>query len=375
MSRGSRTAQGIAVLEELARCSFPLMCTIHRSPFRSLYAGGAGIAYALWRAACLLGEPEWLHLARAWIDQAAAAPLDEPSITTPDDPKHSVAVHVQDSFYLGARGVWFVQSLVAHAEDNPLMLREARKAFTSPSLEEVREQELLQGIAGRLVGCTLLWRETGEAPLEKHARVLAQDLLSAAGVPADTTPWADNHRLGLAHGRAGNFYALLLWAKETGSELPEWVGAGLRQLAAAAKERSHGISWPVDDRGEDRYMDTWCNGAPGFVHLWSLAYQLYHDPLYLTLAKQAGEYCAYRRRQMVGTLCCGAAGYSYAFLRLHCMDPGGPWLDHARRHADIAAQSRMDPYARLGLFRGLAGLACLLLDLENPREARLPALE
>ena len=80
MTKSVKIIKAEEKLRELAQYSYKNMCLIHSPPYRSLYAGGAGIAYTFWRAACLLDEPEWLHHARFWIDHVVAAPEDDPNI-------------------------------------------------------------------------------------------------------------------------------------------------------------------------------------------------------------------------------------------------------------------------------------------------------
>jgi len=362
-------------LQELAAYSYKNMCIIHVPPYRSLYAGGAGIAYTFWKAACCLDEPEWLHHARFWIDHVAAAPDDDRIVALPEKPDETVEFQIKDSFFLGNRGVSFVQALIANSEDDPLLFKRALKTFTAPESRRLAVQEFFQRIAGNLVSCTLLLSETGDERFKKHGDSLAEDLLSTAKASNGVNPWKNNPLLGLAHGRAGNYYALLLWAKETGYSLPEWILAGLREYAQSGRKRDYGISWPIDERDEESYMNSWCNGAPGLILLWSLAYSFYKDTLFLETAKAASEYVIHRSERAVGHLCCGAAGISYAFLSLNRIDPDCPWLNHAINYADSAVNGLMDKNVLLSLYRGLAGVICLMLDMGNPKEARQPALE
>ena len=375
MTKSKWMSKAMDGLGELAECSFKNMCLIHHPPYRSLYVGGAGIAYTFWKAACLLDEPEWLHQARFWIDHVAAAPEDDRIQKLPEDPKEVFKIQIKDSLFFGNRGVSFTQALIAHSEDNPLLFKRALKAFTAPESERLTVQELMQGIAGRLIGCALLFAETGEERLKEHGDSLAEDLLGTAKVSKGITPWQDNHLLGLAHGRAGNYYALLLWSKETGYLLPEWIFTGLKEYAESGRKQDFGISWPIDERNEKKYMNSWCNGAPGLIHLWSLAYRLYEDPLFLETARESAEYSIHQRDHAMGHICCGAAGVSYALLSLNRIDPDGEWLSHTSHYFDLAVNGLMDKHSRLSLYRGLAGIVCLILDMENPEEAMQPVVE
>jgi hypothetical protein len=348
---------------------------IHHPPYRSLYIGGAGIAYTFWKAACLLDDPEWLHHARFWIDHVAAAPEDNPSAPHPENAGRVTEYAISDSFFLGNRGVAFVQALVAHAEDNPTSLKRATRGLTAPEGKRLEVQELFQGISGRLLACALLEAEIGDDSFREHGDSLATDLIETANFSVGSVPWRSNHALGLAHGRAGNYYALLHWSKETGYSLPDWILPSLRQYAQLGQRRAHGMSWPVDDRNESRHMNTWCNGAPGLVFLWTQAYSLFGDDLFLETARAAAEYALHEPDHRIAGLCCGAAGMTYALLALNRADPKRPWLDHAHHYCDLAVEGAADIHARLSLYRGSAGVACLLLDMLEPDEAMMPALE
>ncbi len=375
MTKSRALSKAMKGIEELAQYSFKNMCLVHAPPYRSLYAGGAGIAYTFWKAACILDEAKWLDYARFWIDHVIAAPEDERIIKLPEKPMETVEIQVKDSLLFGNRGIDFVRALIAYAQDDRPILEKALENYTAPESKRLTQQEFLQGIAGRLVGCALLYRETGEASLKKYGDSIAKDLTATAEVSNGVVPWPNNHKLGFAHGRAGNYYALLLWSKETGYPLPEWVLTGLKQYAKSGRKHKYGISWPIDERDERGYMDSWCNGAPGLILLWTLAYNLYKDPLFLETARATGEYCIHKTNYHLGHLCCGAAGVSYALLSLNRIDPSGPWLEYAFHYADFAEHGSIIKLWRLGLYSGLAGIICLMLDLQNPKEAEQPVVE
>ena len=362
-------------LKELAECSFERMRFIHEPPYRCLYSGGAGIAYTFWRAACLLDEPEWLHYARYWIDHVAAAPADEQVQKFPDNPAQNFVIENFDSVYYGDKGVSMVQALIANAEDNPEMWWKAQKAFTTAASIEAAEPELLQGITGRLVGCSLLYQEAEDERLKTHGDKLAEILIDSAGIASGGIPWQNNHLMGMAHGRTGNYYALLLWSRVSGFSLPEWIPTGLTEHARSARKKEHGVGWPVDERDEKHFVNTWCNGTPGHILLCCLAYNIYRDPLFLDTAISAGTYTTHQRKHTLGTLCCGSGGAAYAFLYLNRIDPDGSWLEHAGHYGELAMDGLMDRHCRLSLFRGLAGMVCLALDMTCPQQARFPTLE
>lgn len=361
-------------LGTLAECSFKSFKLIHRPPYRSFNSGATGIAYTFWKAACILDDPEWLHHARFWIDHVDATPEDDSIVEMPEQEGSTAEIQVEDSFYHGNRGVRFVQALIAYAQNDSRCFNNAVDKFVKPEKKRLEVQEMLQGIAGRLVGCAVLLNETGIEFFEEHGNALAGDLIGSARISGDGIPWGNNHRLGLAHGRAGNYYALLVWSKVSGRKLPDWVLDELVKYADSGTKQEHGISWPIDERYPDRYMNSWCNGAPGLLHLWSLAYRVYGEPVFLETARKTGEFCVHLEDYAFGHICCGAAGVSYGLLSLNSIDPDGPWLDHTTRYAEIAFGGKLITQYRLSLYTGSAGIACLMLDMERPESAEQPGM-
>ncbi len=362
-------------LDDISRLSYQKMCMIHTPPHRALYGGGAGIAYAFWRAACILEKPRWLQYSRLWIDHVMAAPQDQREVDIPESSHGPLEYEIEDSLYWGDRGISLVRALIAYSEDDAPMFERALESYMEPEQRRVEQQELMQGIGGRLLGTALLLDETGEEKLKPHGDKLAEELLATAGSGNGSIPWKDNHLLGMAHGRAGNYFALLNWAGVTGFSLPDWFFRGLEEYARSGRKRREGISWPIDERDEGKYMDSWCNGAPGLILLWNLACRHTGDPLYLDTAREAARYVVNIRDPLIGYLCCGAAGVVYSMLNMHRNDPGGPWLDHAGHLLEAALEGRMSQDGRISLFLGSAGIACLLVDMEDPGRARMPAVE
>jgi serine/threonine-protein kinase len=360
-------------LAHLASHSFENYRLVQSPPYRSFNFGAAGVAYLFWKAACLLEETDWLHYARLWIDHVLAAPEDDPEILDPDRGRVVHRLQVRDSFYYGNRGVYFVQALIAHAEDDPRALASGLRAFNEESTGGLKDEELLEGMAGRLVGCALLYRETGLDALKTFGDGLAKALEETAAT-GDGVPWETNPRLGLAHGRAGNYYGLLVWAHAAGYEPPGWVWQGLERYAGSGVRHGRGVSWPVSVQDESAYMNSWCNGAPGLVHLWALAYRLTENPLYLETARKTAAYAADQPDHRIAHLCCGAAGAAYGLLALHRVDPGGDWLAQAEKQAALCLEGVLEPEWHLSLYKGEAGRTSLMLDLAYPSEARQPGM-
>ena len=124
-------------------------------------------------------------------------------------------------------------------------------------------------------------------------------------------------------------------------------------------------------------MPGWCNGAAGFVHLWTTAHRLFGDAQFARLAELAA-WESWEHRSDAGGLCCGLAGRAYALLKLFRTTGESVWLDRAWQLA--ARSAGQAPTTGEGqfpdsLYKGEVGLALLAADLEKPAEAFMPFFE
>ena len=127
-------------------------------------------------------------------------------------------------------------------------------------------------------------------------------------------------------------------------------------------------------------MPSWCNGSPGFVHLWTAAHQMLGAEEYGVLAERVGL-DAWESENSIGSLCCGFAGQAYALLNLYKRTDDKTWLHRARAQAQRAARSMLATSTGEGnermdsLYKGGLGVAVLAADLEKPEFAAMPFFE
>jgi hypothetical protein len=120
---------------------------------------------------------------------------------------------------------------------------------------------------------------------------------------------------------------------------------------------------------------SWCNGAAGFVHLWSLAERRLGDESFARRAQMAG-WSAYEGAAGPSDLCCGFAGRAYALLGLYKHTGDAVWLARARAIAHVAVTGVRSRSLRPdSLYKGEIGLALLVVDLERPQHACMPLFE
>lgn len=108
------------------------------------------------------------------------------------------------------------------------------------------------------------------------------------------------------------------------------------------------------------------------------------DPEFVNAAKEAGEVVWKRGLNHKAGLSDGIAGNVYTFLSLYRLTKEQTYLERAMAFAGflhqnatkLIASSQIDDTESIhSLFHGLAGVACLFLDLTSPENARFPGFE
>ena len=233
--------------------------------------------------------------------------------------------------------------------DKKLAMRAARASIESTN------NDLLDGTAGALIAAVLLG-------LDDVARVAIERLWSTWTFDSKLRACIWTHEvggrrvqpLGMAHGLAGNAYALLRAGGYQSPlhqrELLDRVVEGLTNTALS--ERSL-MNWPPEPGAPAKELRVqWCHGAPGIVC--GLAGAPAHRELdRLLLAAGELTWTAGPLKTSAG-LCHGTAGNGFAFLKLHRRTRDSKWLERARRFAMHAIAQRK---SERGLFNGDLGVA------------------
>lgn len=138
----------------------------------------------------------------------------------------------------------------------------------------------------------------------------------------------------------------------------------------------------------------WCHGAPGHVLLLIKAHEVFKDDRYLQRAESVSRNTIFRRgllKKGVG-LCHGISGNAFPFLSIYRslknkesdtseLGDIDEWLQMAYHFADFAIEKLQElehtPDSPYSLYEGIAGFACLLIDLQSPEDAnsRFPCYE
>ncbi|MEY4668636.1 MAG: hypothetical protein RL518_1335 [Pseudomonadota bacterium] len=346
------------------------------APSASLNFGGAGVAYALLRAAHALDDSSlvqaadvWASHARVWMDRGPGGSLCEKMGITADAIGPYSTLH-------GGVGVSLVQALVAHSQLDSLGLRGICLEFLGGIHKKEAVLEFVFGKAGMLntiQQLTCLVEEN--QPLIRIGNEVVADMMREIASFANLKE-APVQYLGFAHGWAGIFYSLLAWGRKYDPDIVARVTPLLHQLASYKVESRLGSFWPYrfDQPVEAGDMASWCNGTAGFTLLWTEAFLATGDAHWLTLAREAARHCS-TYFDGLNSVCCGLAGRGYALAILGSASGEQEWMDAARACLQRAAVGTPDvsryPHS---LFKGVLGHELAKLEVAKGEGIVFPTL-
>ena len=356
------------------------------APASSFAYGAAGFAYALLRISSIREDEKLLALADVWSNRAQTGLAISDS-----NAFWSKAIGLteettgRNSLHHTASGVCCVEALVANARSDELSQKRAIEAFLTANSRPRLGFDVSFGRAGNLLACTSLYEATADETSElDHSRLrslgneLCSEILLEPGGAARAIDHSSAIPLGAAHGRAGIIYAVLRWCSSSGMRVPEGIAEHLDHLASFATPFGRGLRWPIATGGEQSggpLYPSWCNGAAGFVYLWTIADRLFAQRTYAHMATGAA-WTAFEAPSMGGSLCCGLAGRAYALLNMYKHDGDTDWLDRALILAEGAANYfAANPPGRDSLLHGELGAGLLAAELERPDQSCAPLFE
>ncbi|MEA5536892.1 lanthionine synthetase LanC family protein [Crocosphaera sp. XPORK-15E] len=376
--------------EYLSPFSFEKQGKTLLSPSGSVIFGAAGIAYSFYRVACLENSAEMLSQADIWSMNALKAMQTEEGAYNAQ--MGLTLDSIGDiSLYHTISGVHCLRTLIAHAMNDLPSQWEATEAFIQVTSKESKHLDLSMGWAGVLVGCAILCeRMPKEVALQAHGDQIFQHILTKIdtdeAISKKSALRSADHKtikyLGMAHGWVGILYALLRWCQVRNMPISPIIQTRLQELADCAEKANEGLGlrWtrlnPLSyfSLGRD-YMPSWCNGAAGYVFLWTLAHQLLKNDHYLDLALKT----AHNVREDLGTtanLCCGFTGAAYALLNMYRYSGDRQWYDAAKTMTMRALQDQSpSQFPEYSLYKGKLGVALLSFDLIYPELSAMPLLE
>lgn len=352
------------------------------APTTSINYGSAGVALGLLHVAHRRNDSHLLALADIW-SRRALREMNRDDAFYNKDIEITPDVVGKSSPYHSPSGVHAVAALVATAAANPIGQMEGLAGFLEAAAQPAQGLDLTLGSSSILLGAAILLDALSTcndlldlAPLRLRGDALLAELWQAIDAKSEIVA-AGIEYPGMAHGWAGFLYATLQWCTVSRTVIPRGVERRLAELAALAFPNGRGLDWPwvLGRSGEPVTMAGWCNGACGYVFLWTLAHRMFANQRYLDLAYGAA-WRSWEAPDQPVTLCCGLAGRAYALLNLYRHTKETIWLDRARSLSIRGARDGDSPkeYPH-SLYKGEFGLAILAADLENPDEATMPFFE
>lgn len=349
-------------------------------PTATVNYGSAGIAYLLYRAACVQERADLLALADVWIERAKRALGESPADACFDPGMGLTADTVgTTALYHSAAGVHCVDALVACAIGDRDRAEAAFERFAGVAGGSEPRDDLTTGRAGHLLGCASLVeaaRAAGfaEGPLLDLGRRRRAELTAAWRSCADVVSGAGEAYLGIAHGWAGVAFALLRFRAVSLEPVAPETAAILAELERLARGHGGRAWWPRGPEDEEVWPG-WCHGSAGHAMLWAQAHRVLADDRSLELARMAAEH-AWSEPAANGQLCCGSAGQAYASLCLHRLTGDGIYVDRARKLLDrsmmFIGSAGMTPNS---LYKGDVGVALLEAELAEPFLSAMPLFE
>jgi eukaryotic-like serine/threonine-protein kinase len=352
-----------------------------KAPTSSAMNGGAGFAYALLRIAAVRQDEELFGLADLWSERAA-----HDCVRGNEDAFWNAELEIipetfgRNSFFHAAPGVHAVQALLARARGDEWSQQLALESFIAAAGEPCEHLDVTFGHAGLLLGCAFMLdalpQAIDAAPLKALGRTLRDRLWAQLAPQAPLAQKPQLRMLGAAHGWAGYLFALLRWSEASRGKPPAGLEQRLGQLGALGQPAGRGLRWPHETGApapESPLGASWCNGAAGYVALWTLAQRQLGGETYGNWARMAAWTAYEGTHATVGDLCCGFAGRAYALLNFYRHTAETAWLARARLLAEHAAQRvRQKTLRRHSLYKGDVGVALLAADLEAPEHACMP---
>jgi Lanthionine synthetase C-like protein len=345
--------------------------------FRSVYLGGAGMAWGLDRLA-RAGLADELPGIEELVATLPGAYRADPELTaletgTPPPPP---------SLLFGEAGILLAREAIA-ATDDP----DARDALAAVVAANSRNptRELCWGSPGTMIAAEAMWRATAQPRWRELWRDSAQWLIEEWEDPIWVQDMYGSRRrfVGAGHGFASNASVLLSGLDLLDDHREAGLVDRISTTTAALAQREGSLAqWPgFADTETERRPVQWCHGAPGIVT--ALA-SLPPDERIDELLTAGGELTWRAGPLLKGVgLCHGTAGNAYAFLALHRRTGDERWLERARAFAmdaaaDVKTWRERHGQGRFTLFTGDLGVALLLADclVDSPEGKRgFPFLE
>jgi Lanthionine synthetase C-like protein/HopA1 effector protein family len=330
-----------------------------------LYSGSSGIAWFLAELSRLTGREEFRHTAQGAMIQAFEAAAASPRL-------------LGKGLYTGWAGIAYAAWRCASLLDEPELhtIAERSLAHLRGIPADCVVPDLISGEAGAIL---LLLLRGDEKLAEAYGYALLNSAKRIQGTWSwrTTSPARSPHLLGMAHGTAGIATALGALYRATGSAPFSLAARGAFQYERSYFSPAEG-NWAdfrgVGHHGEPRqYACAWCHGAPGIAlsrHLAMLAFgqgDELESELMTALETTRTTLVKGLEKEQQHCICHGMLGNA-DILHLVGMESD---RDLVRRVGEVTAMRLRERIGDadsgfLGLMTGIAGIGHYFLRLQDP---------
>lgn len=357
--------------------------SLKQGPRCSLNGGAAGIAYALYRLACIRGDAEMLAKSERWI-ACAFRHRQDPWAYCNEAHQAEFAIVGAGSVHHGPAGISLVQALIALSTGD---ITRAELAVRDFLLAATRSSDPRDATLGRLSGvlgaCELLACHFGHVDTEGELALWIHTQLDELWQEIDDLPelsrcqvWPN---LGFAHGWTGLLYTTARVQQLTQRPRPDAFARRLQEMLECLRpiRRGVGIPWRGEDGQESMPMVGWCNGSAGLVPFFALMHELEPTQHWARYVENLAWH-VWETPMGPVDLCCGAAGGVFALLQCHQLTGDAAWLQRAKQLACRAierAPNQIDEdHPTHSLYKGILGLALAVEAVGDPEQAGAPMM-
>jgi serine/threonine protein kinase len=348
-----------------------------RGPSCSIFNGGAGIAYFLYRMALNAKNAELISLADVWCNRSKEMAGEEAAYVNKE-----LGFELKDldsaSVFNHEPGLHFIQALISSSIGDAGTTIQSLERIVEISKSGTSNMDMTMGKSSILLALASIMESVPaffnfeKAAMINYGNSLMNSIWSdklSVTISGDYSVKAT----GIAHGWAGLIYAALRWHKAAGIPVPEFLEIKVKELYDVHEERNGLIIWKnkINSR-YFYYMPGWCNGGAGFLELFILAANVFQKAEYIDIAEKIAI-DVYSNASMVADLCCGLAGRSYSLLSLYRATQNEKYYDYAEglltKSKQVTSFLKTDSF-----FKGKFGLKLLEIEMGQANHISFPCM-
>jgi serine/threonine protein kinase len=348
-----------------------------RGPSCSIFNGGAGIAYFLYRMALCNKSAELISLADVWCNRSKAMSHEESAYINKE-----LGFEAKDvdkiSIFNHEPGLHFVQALISSSIGDINTTVKSVEKIIDISKSGSTNQDMTMGKSSILLALASIIESIPALSGFNNDAIIkyGNSLMSDIWDDKISTTISDDYSVkftGVAHGWAGIIYAALRWHKAIGQPGPVWLENKINELFDVREASNDLIVWKNKINARNYYyMPGWCNGGAGFLELFRFAADIYQKAEYLDIAEKIAIDVS-NNPSTTADLCCGFAGRGYALLGLYQSTQNQKYRDQAE--ALLAKSKQVPSFLKIdSLFKGKFGLKLLETEMDNVNPVLFPCM-